>query len=338
MRSWAPIKRSLGLSLALSAGVLSSVVLAADTAAVEVGDSTFSSQEIEARLRRVPPFQLRSFGDTPKEIKMAFVEEIVKAELLAQGAREAGLQHQPDVSDRIRAVYVSALLERLRQRAEEAGEVSDDEVRAYYEANKERYETQKRIKIWQIVVDSQPKVEAIYDVIESDAYAADPVGTWDELARKHSIDKTTAMRKGNIGFVQPDGSTAHKDVRVPKEMYEVASKLGDGEVVDKPLKVGDYFVIVQRRSSITTPERSLASEAETIRGMLSKRKVAARRRAVLAGLREQYVEELNPRAVDAIEVTPAGEIGQKARPGTLPRSTRDPGGAARPSGPPGRMR
>ena len=42
-----------------------------------------------------------------------------------------------DVSDRIRSVYVSALLEQLRREAVEAGEVSDDEVKAYYDANKQ---------------------------------------------------------------------------------------------------------------------------------------------------------------------------------------------------------
>ena len=164
------------------------------------------------------------------------------------------------------------------------------------------------------------------------------MGTWDKLAREHSIDKTTAMRKGNIGFVQPDGSTAHKDVRVPKEMYEAALTVADGEVVKKPLKVGDYFVIVQRRGTMNTPERTLEMEAPTIRGLLSKKKIEARRKALLRELRDRWVEELNPRAVNAIEVTPSGDLGQNTRPGTLERASHGVKGSTKPSGKPGRMR
>lgn len=330
-------RRAVAVFVAATGSLLCSVGLAGD-GPLAVGPTTFSAAELQTYVDRIPAFQLKGLGSSPLEIKRAVAEKVAGSELFALGAREAGLHERPDVRDRIRSVYVSALLQDIRREAEEAGEVSDEEVRAYYDENKDRFESQQRIKIWQIVVDSPSKVKAVYDVIESDAYAKDPVGTWDELAREHSVDKTTAMRKGNIGFVQPDGSTAHKDVRVPKEMYEAALTVADGEVLKKPLKVGDYFVIIQRRGTMNTPERTLEMEKPTIRGLLSKQKIGARRAALIQALRDQYVEELNPRAVNAIEVTPSGELGQKSRPGTLQRATHGVKGSTKPSGKPGRMR
>jgi peptidyl-prolyl cis-trans isomerase C len=330
-------RRRLSRSLALAAtfvvtGVVT-VVLAAD-GVLHVGDTSFGASEVQQRLERVPPYQLKTLGDSPEAIKREFVNQLARVALLAQGAQAAGLHERPDVRDRIRSVYVSALLERLRIEAEEAGEVSDDEVRAYYDANKARFESQQRVKVWQIVVDSPDKVDKVYAALKTDAYVKDPVGEWDRLAREMSIDKTTAMRKGNIGFVQPDGSTAHRDVRVPKEVYAAAMSVGDGEVFGKPLKVGDYFVIVQRRSAIQTPERTLEAEAKTIWGLLSKRKVGERRKALLLELKDRWVKEKNDRMVDALEVTPVGELNATPRPGTLPRGPRRPKGSHKPSGNP----
>ncbi|MEQ9322864.1 MAG: peptidyl-prolyl cis-trans isomerase [Polyangiaceae bacterium] len=330
-------RRAVAIVVAATGSLLCSMGLAGD-GPLTVGPTTFSAAELQTYVNRIPAFQLKGLGSTPAAIKRAVADEVAGAELFALGARDAGLHERPDVHDRIRSVYVSALLQDIRREAEEAGEVSDEEVRAYYEENKDRFESQQRIKIWQIVVDSPEKVKTVYDAIESEAYAKDPAATWDQLAREHSIDKTTAMRKGNIGFVQPDGSTAHKDVRVPKEMYEAALTVADGEVLKKPLKVGDYFVIIQRRGTMNTPERTLGMETPTIRGLLSKRKIGARRKALVQALRDRYVEELNPRAVNAIEVTPSGELSQKSRPGTLQRATHGVSGATKPTGKPGRMR
>jgi len=331
------LRRVLGVAVVTTATVFCSVGLAQD-GAVTVGNASFSVGEVQAFIDRIPVFQLRNLGTTPAAIKHAAAGQLATAELYALGARDAGLDERPDVAERIRSVYVSALLEDIRAEAEEAGEVSDAEVAAYYAEHQDRFASQTRIKIWQIVVDSPAKVKAVYDVIESEAYDKDPVGTWDQLAREHSIDKTTAMRKGNIGFVQPDGSTAHKGVRVPKELYQAAESVADGEVVAKPLKLGSYFVIIQRRGTMKTPERTLEMEAPTIRGLLSKRKVTARRAALIEELRDEWVEEENPRAVNAIEVTPSGQLGQNPRPGTLPRASHAAPGRARPSGAPGRMR
>ncbi len=46
---------------------------------------------LERRLAMVPPFQLRTFGATPTEIKRNFLERVlVREALLAQGGAERG--------------------------------------------------------------------------------------------------------------------------------------------------------------------------------------------------------------------------------------------------------
>ncbi len=310
----------------------------ADRVVVRVGEREITIGEVEKRLGQVPLFQLKSLGSSPDEVKRKFLEELISMDLLLLAAEEAKLAERPDVRDRIVQLMTQALLADLQRESLDAREVSDEEVKAYYDANRALYASQQRIKIWQIVVDDKAKADKLLDTIRSDPeYAKDPAAGWDELAREHSLDKSTAMRSGNLGFVQPDGQTAHKDVRVPKELFDAAAKVEDGQVVPEPVQVGDYWVVVQRRGSHVTPERTLESETPTIRGMLAREKVDKRRTELLAKLRERYVTDLNINVIDQIEITADGELAPQGRPGALRRG-HPATGKGRPSGPPGDLR
>ena len=54
---------------------------------------------------------------------------------------------------------------------------------------------------------------------------------WNELARDESVDKTTSMRGGNLGFVAPDGSTTDPNLKVDPALYAAAEKVKDSELV-----------------------------------------------------------------------------------------------------------
>lgn len=310
----------------------------ADRVVARVGEREITVAEVEKRLAQVPLFQLKNLGSTPDEVKRRFVEQLISAELLLQAAHEAKLAERPDVRDRIVQLLTQALLGDLHRESLDAREVSDQEVKAYYDQNSALYASQQRIKIWQIVVEDEAKARKLLAAIQNDPeYAKDPTAGWDKLAREQSLDKATAMRSGNLGFVQPDGQTAHKDVQVPKELFDAAAKVGDGQVAPEPVKVGDYWVVLQRRGSHMTPERTLESETPTIRGLLAREKVDTRRKELLAKLREKYISDLNNNVVDQIEITPDGELGAQGRPGALRRG-HPASGRGRPSGPPGNMR
>ncbi len=65
----------------------------ADTSPIvaKVGARTVTAAELERRLAAVPPFQLRTFGNTPDEVKKNFLERVlVREALLSQGAEAPG--------------------------------------------------------------------------------------------------------------------------------------------------------------------------------------------------------------------------------------------------------
>ena len=300
-----------------------------------VGETAITSAEVEALAKSIPPYQLKRMGSA-EEVARKITESLVAQLLAEQGAKAAGIDERPDVATRLRSIYASALLQDVQQNAAEAA-VTETEVAAFYEANRDRYRSEERIRVWQIVVATEAEAKAILKTITTDPkYAENPVKTWDELARTKSLDKGTAMRKGDLGFMRPDGTTAHRDVTFPAEVYAAVAEVDDGAVVPKPVKVEDDWLILQRRGSVNTPERTLEQEGATIRGMLAKKKVRDVGKALIAELRSEHLSEHHPQRVDIIQIDGEGDLSPMERPGAL-RAKRPPKPAA-PQGPPGNLR
>jgi len=300
-----------------------------DRVVATIGDTKLTVADVEARLARVPAFRLRELGATPEEQRRKALDQLIDVELLAMAARADKLDERGDVAMRIRRVQVSALEAKLREEALAAAKVSDDEVRAFYEKNRSRYAAENRLKIWQIVVRSREDADKVLAEIAADKeWDKDAVGKWEDLARKWSVDKTTSMKKGNLGFVSPDGTTQDSLVRVNPALFVAADKLTEGQIATEPVKDGDAWVIVSRRGTMRTPERPLEMEAPTIRTMLAKQQLSARMTAVLEGLRKAHVSEIYPERLGDVTIDVGGSIAPARRPGALPRVHRAERGGA----------
>lgn len=315
---------------AMVIGVTASAQSRGDRVVVTLGDARLTVADVEARLARVPAFRLRELGATPEVQRRRALDAVVDVELLAMAARAEKLDEREDVAIRLRRTLVGALEAKLREEALASAEVSDQAVREFYEKNRGRYASETRIKIWQIVAKTRDDAAEVLKAIEADKeWDKDPVGKWDDLARKSSIDKTTAMKKGNLGFVAPDGTTQDASVRVNPALYAAAAKLSEGQIASEAVQDGDVWVVVSRRGTMTTPERTLESETPTIRGMLAKQQLQQRMNAALEALRKKYVSELHPERLGDVTIDVGGAVTPARRPGSLPRVTR----AERPGAP-----
>jgi peptidyl-prolyl cis-trans isomerase C len=304
----------------------------------KVGSGIVSLSEARARLREVPRFQLRTLGDSPSAIRHAFLEELISMELVVQGARADKLDELPEVREKILVRLKDALLENL-QREIESEAISDDAIKAYFEKNRAQYAPQTRLKLWRIVVKTRAEAEQILQTIKTDSeYKKDPLAGWEKLASERSIDRTTAMRRGNLGFVQADGATPQQDVRVNPALFKAALAVADGEVVPEPIEDEGLWVVLQRRGSHVTPERRLETEAGTIRSVLAKQRVRERIGALVDGLRKKHVSEVNVQLLEQLEISREGDIGPRSRPGTLPRKSHPAAASPKPQGIPGEFR
>ena len=292
-------RRTLGIGGALVFSVSTALAADASPVIVRVGSATMTADAVSRRLAMLPSYQLSRYGATPEEQKKKFVEEVLVPELLfGEDGIQRKLDADPKLKDKVRESLRDAVDRALRDDSLKATPISADEIKKYYEDNKSRYETPKRIKIWRIQVPDEAAAKAIIEI----AKGADGPKRWAEEARERSLDKATSQRSGDLGFVRPDGSTDVPRVHVDPAVFAAVDKVKDGTVLSQPVKEGDTWSVLWRRGTIEATKRSIEDETDSIRQVLERRRSENARQELLRRLKTEQVKESHPDLLQHIEI------------------------------------
>ena len=307
------------LTFAAPAGLRAQPRMGDGTVVARVGSRIITVADVERRIAGVPPFQLRTLGATPEEIRRNFVDRVmVREALLAEGAAADGVADRDDVAERIRSRLRGAVLSTLRTEVQTTAPVSDADVDAYFAANKGRFSAPPRLALWRILVATREEARAVIEDVKKDLTPKH----WNEVCREKSLDKATNMRGGNLGFVAPDGTTAEAGVKVDPALTQAAATVKDADLVPEPVQEGERWAVVWRRQSMKAVQRDLEAEKGNIRQTLLHARTEERIKGVLEGLRKDRLTEYNPELVDQLDITSNGELQPMRRPGSLSSSRR----------------
>jgi peptidyl-prolyl cis-trans isomerase C len=304
-------------SAAASAAASSPPAASDELVVARVGKITLTAAQVNRRMAEVPPFRLRELGDSPEAIRRAFIDQVLVPELLLiQEAEARGLPQRPELAERIKGTLRSALLADLRKEAAETS-VTEDDVKAFYQANIAKFVAPQKVALWRILVGTEAEAKAIIAEVGA---TPDPK-KWAELARAKSTDKASAMRGGNLGLVEPDGETGQRGVKVDKALVEAAKAVKDGDLVPEPVREGDGFAVLWKRQTMRPVTRSLESERAGIRQLLAQERVQAVAAELLTRLRAE-VSEQHPEMTEVVTIDGQGDLSRALRPGALPRTKR----------------
>jgi peptidyl-prolyl cis-trans isomerase C len=285
-----------------------------------VGDKTITLGELNTRIHAAPAFVLRRYGSTPEEIKKNFLDQVIVREvILTEGAIDAGFDKRPEIADRLRAILRTGLFEHIKKDVT-ATPITDADVKQYYEENRDKYSAPHRLNVWRILVDSESEARDILREMKKDADL--DTKKWSQLARDKSVDKGSAMRSGNIGYLNPDGTTGEPELQYSSGIFEAADKVKDGELVPDPIKEGDKWAVVWRKQGMRAVSRSLEGEATHIRATILDERIRKAIDDLVSKLRSEHVSEVHPELCDMVTVSGTGEIERAKRPGVLPRPRR----------------
>ncbi len=313
----APTLASLSDVLGPSLAVAQPAPARDDTVVARVGGAVITVAELEQRLAETPRPSLAKLGTTPEEIRRAFLEQVlVREAILSEEAKARGLDKRKDIRDRLLGVLRSTLLDALRK---EGAEVSDADVKAYYDLHAQKFTAPKRIRVYRILLASEDDAKEV--IAELGAAPPDPK-KWNELARERSLDKTTHLRGGNLGLLAADGGGSDHDAHADPALFAAADKVKDGELVPTPVKEGSRWSVVWKRETMRAMARPLELEAPAIRAALVDQRVREAVEKLLASLRPAHLKELNVELCDMVSVTAQGDVEKAKRPGVLPRSKR----------------
>lgn len=180
---------------------------------------------------------------------------LIDRQLYAIGAREDGLDREPDVRFRIEQAVNEVLAQAYLQRATQQVAVTDAALEVFYAEHRDAFVTPLRAKVRHIVLASRDEAESVLKEARSGAdFAA--------LARSRSIDEDTRESGGAIGWVT-------RGVMV-KAFEDAVFALKPGEI-GGPVQTAFGFHVMQVEERQVPEVPALASVKQAVRD----RKIAA---------------------------------------------------------------
>lgn len=270
----------------------------------KVGDRVITLGDFARTLERMDPFDRLRFQT--KERRRELLTEMIDVELLAQEARRRGIDKRPEVEDALRQLYRDALLQKLRDGMPPPAAVPAEEVKAYYDANVERYNEPERRRVSAIVMTNKAEAEKVLKL----AQKAKDAKEWGEIFLKNS---TTAPKGkgpndpadlgGDLGIVGPPDDPKGGNVKVPDAVRAVAFKLAAVGAVADALVEADGKVFIVRLAGMTPGHKRTLQEADrSIRVAILQDRMQEMEKRLDAELRAKFPVQIDDKALAAVKL------------------------------------
>ncbi|MEA3506042.1 MAG: peptidylprolyl isomerase, partial [Elusimicrobiota bacterium] len=159
---------------------------------VYVNSRKITVEDFKERMEGVPDYYMGFIAT--RGGKRQYLTSMIKEEVLLKKAYDMGLDERERVKRQIeslkREVLLAAAMEELR---EKEINISDQDLRTYYENNRDKYANPREVKVSHVLLSTQKKAEEVLEKIRRGT-------SFENMAREHSIDTVTAINGGNLGY------------------------------------------------------------------------------------------------------------------------------------------
>lgn len=192
----------------------------------EVNGGSITTGDFERELKNLPEY-LKAMADTPQGRK-EMLDTMVIRELILQQASKDGLDKGPEIEEKLQDLRKRLVVEAyLKKKVETESNVSDEDLKKFYEENKDKFKTGEQIKASHILVKTEQEAKTILGLIKAG-------GSFEELAKKSSVD-SSAAKGGDLGWFG-------KGSMVPA-FEKAALALKEGQVSDVVKSDFGYHII-----------------------------------------------------------------------------------------------
>jgi peptidyl-prolyl cis-trans isomerase C len=290
---WRVVMKKLAIGLILTVALISCSKKGAEQKGpflAKVGSTTITQADYDREFQALPDYARQLFAD--EQGKEKFLNEIINKEILYQEALKKGLDKTPDYQKKLeefkKLTLVSGLFEKdIMSKAK----VSDQEVKEYYEKNKQDFTPTTQIKASHILVKTEDEAKKVLESLKKGQKFGD-------IAKAVSIDSGSAKNGGDLGFFS-------KGQMVP-EFEKAAASLNVGEI-SVPVKTQFGYHIIK----VTDKKKGAVIEFDKIKDMISQRLSGEKQKEAfdqyLAELKKAYKVEINKDAFSK----PAAETEKK---------------------------
>jgi len=224
------------------------------------------------------------------EQKLKRLEDMIKERVLRQEAERRGLHEDKGIQRKVERYRNRLITEKLYQEvAREKGDVSDAEVKQYYDANKDRYVQKERIRASQILILVPPDADVEQEsksLAQAEEVLQKAKGEADfgELAKEYS-EGPTAVRGGDLGYFSRG--------RMVPEFEEAAFALNEKGDISGIVKTKFGYHIIKLTDKQAEKQLELAEINERIKRQLESQNRREVRQTLDQDLRKNASIEVN---------------------------------------------
>ncbi len=280
-------QRALLVALGVSAAGVS---LAGEGVVASVGETPIGAVVVLEKMKLMLALERARYGRGNVESVRGYIHQVlVRDALLANEASALKVGTEPLTRFRIERAMSRAVLRQVEREVGQPSQVSVEDVRTYYIAHKDQFESPEKIGVFRILL---PTKAAASDAI-SRLKKRLTVDAFTKVAREESLDKATYLRAGSLGFVTPDGASNFVHVRAHKAVIDAAREVKDGELVPTPIAEAEHFAVVWRRGTVPATRVSIEGASEQIRQTLWRQRFELQSKARIESLRATNVKRVN---------------------------------------------
>ncbi len=157
----------------------------------EVGGTTITVESFKKEMETLPPY-LKPMTETA-EGKKEMLETMIIRELILQEASKDGIENTPAVKEKLDELKKRLVVEAyLKKKVEEQAKVSDEDLKKFYDQNKDKFKTGDQVKASHILVKTEKEAKDVLAQLKGG-------GNFEELAKKLSTDGAAA-KGGDLGW------------------------------------------------------------------------------------------------------------------------------------------
>ncbi|HMK61560.1 MAG TPA: peptidylprolyl isomerase [Dissulfurispiraceae bacterium] len=281
MKKYVLLLLCLGLLMSCSQGVDSKKQ---GEVVAKIDGSVITTKDIEQEINALPEFAREFFKG--QEGTSRLVDELVKKELLYAEAKKRGLDKDEEFQRKFEEAKKNALITRLLEKElKSLPQVTDKEVKDYYDAHKDEFIQPNAIRLSQIVVKTEDDAKKVYERLQK----GEP---FNKLADEVSIDKTSAKSGGDLGLF--------KKGEMNPDLEKVAFRLKKNQIsMPIPLKDGIHIIV-------PTDIKGTALDFDKIKGAISQQLMAKKQQdnleQFIEGLKKNYKVEVNKENMAKIKI------------------------------------
>jgi peptidyl-prolyl cis-trans isomerase C len=206
--------------------------------------------------------------------KRQILERLIEQRLLMQAAKKEEITDDPEINAKVRAYKERLVLDALREKIlSEQTELSEQEMKDYYEKHKFQFYHPERIWVKQIVFTDRSKAVEVYSELQSEPHR------FREVAMKYSEDEASQRRGGDLGYITRGA--------FPAELEEKIFSLEEKELSEVIEYEGRYYIF-----QVITRQEAEHRDFDQVKDQIKKRMEYEKRRPKW----EEYIEGLRGQA------------------------------------------